>query len=268
MPSPMTGVNYAKISCNIRDAVKIVAEKSMEDAVEEAKLYKRGVADIGVSVVGTWQKRGYTSSNGVIVAISIDIGKIVDLQLRNPTTTTHNAIYLGVSLRETVQIIPIYINLELDSASVIKLVRPIYMALMNPKELAKCLHGKTQNQNESFNSMSWERVPKITYAGKDILDFAVYDAAANFNDGRLGSIDLFKQLNIRPGYYTTISCYMLNKRRGNSAKYKSTESTKKRRKLIRAQKKTKSHKQKKLKEKLIKLVDFSLSILFSIVIIF
>ena len=41
MPSPMTGVNYAKMSCNIRDAVKIVAEKSMKDAVEEAKLYKR-----------------------------------------------------------------------------------------------------------------------------------------------------------------------------------------------------------------------------------
>ena len=131
------------------------------------------------------------------------------------------------------------------SAYVIKLVRLINMALMNPKELAKCLHGKTQNQNESCNSMIWERVPKITYVGKDILDFAVYDAAANFNDGRLGTIDLFKQLNTHPGYYTTISCYMVNKRRVNSAKYKSTESTKKGRKLIRAQKKTKNHKQKK-----------------------
>ena len=40
MPSPMTGVNYAKIPCNIRDAVKIVAEKSIKDAVEEAKLYE------------------------------------------------------------------------------------------------------------------------------------------------------------------------------------------------------------------------------------
>ena len=70
-----------KISCNIRDAVKIVAEKSMEDAVEEAKLYKRDVADIGVSVDGIWQKHGYTSLNGVIVAISIDIGNIVDLEI-------------------------------------------------------------------------------------------------------------------------------------------------------------------------------------------
>ena len=43
---------------------------------------------------------------------------------------------------------------------------------------------KTQNQNESFNSMISERVPKITYVGKDILDFAISDAAANFNDGR------------------------------------------------------------------------------------
>ena len=65
----------------------------------------------------------------------------------------------------------------MDSASVIKLVRPIWQSV---------LHGKTQNQNESFNSMIWERVPKITYVGKDILDFAVYDAAANFNDGRQG----------------------------------------------------------------------------------
>ena len=40
-----------------------------------------GVADIDVSVDGTWQKRGYTSLNGVIVAISIDIGKIVNLEI-------------------------------------------------------------------------------------------------------------------------------------------------------------------------------------------
>ena len=43
--------------------------------------YIRGVADISVSVDGTRQKRGYTSLNVVIVAISIDIGKIVDLEI-------------------------------------------------------------------------------------------------------------------------------------------------------------------------------------------
>ena len=119
------------------------------------------------------------------------------LQVRNPTTTMHNAIYLGVSYqRDSANKTNLFKPEVGLSASVIKIVRPIYMALMN--------------QNESFNSMIWERVPKITYVGKDILDFAVYDAAANFNDERQGTIDLFKQLNIHPGYYyTTIRYYQL-----------------------------------------------------------
>ena len=39
------------------------------------------MADIGVSVDGTWQRRGYSSLNGVVVAISIDTGKILDLEI-------------------------------------------------------------------------------------------------------------------------------------------------------------------------------------------
>ena len=79
MPPPMTVGNYNKISDNLKDAAKEVAIKSMKDAAIEAKKYQEGIGDIGVSVDGTWQKRGYTSLNGVIVAISIHTGKIVDL---------------------------------------------------------------------------------------------------------------------------------------------------------------------------------------------
>ena len=56
--------------------------------------------------------------------------------------------------------------------------------------LKKCLHGKTQNQNESFNSTIWERAPKMNYCSFDKLEYAVYDAVANFNDSRQGSIDV------------------------------------------------------------------------------
>ena len=35
--------------------------------------------DIGVSVDGTWQKRGFTSINGAVVAISLNSGKVVDV---------------------------------------------------------------------------------------------------------------------------------------------------------------------------------------------
>ena len=34
-------------------------------------------------------------------------------------------------------------------------VTPIYYDIVNPAELRKCLHGETQNKNESFNSLIW-----------------------------------------------------------------------------------------------------------------
>ena len=53
----------------------------MTNAAKKAIEYKKGSSDIGVSVDGTWQRRGYTSMNGVITAISIDIGQIVDVEI-------------------------------------------------------------------------------------------------------------------------------------------------------------------------------------------
>ena len=70
MPAPMIVTNYNKISNTLRDAAKTVAVKSMKDAVVDAKKYKEGIADIGVSVDGTWQERG------TLIAITIDTGKI------------------------------------------------------------------------------------------------------------------------------------------------------------------------------------------------
>ena len=39
-------------------------------------------------------------------------------------------------------------------------LKPIYTDLSSDDLLSKCLHGKTQNQNEAFNKIIWERVPK------------------------------------------------------------------------------------------------------------
>ena len=65
------------------------------------------------------------------------------------------------------------------SQNVIKTVKPIYLDLINPVELKKCLHGLTQNQNGSFTSMIWESAAKTTYCGYEKLEFAVYDACAH-----------------------------------------------------------------------------------------
>ena len=44
--------------------------------------------------------------------------------------------------------------------NVILQVKPIFVNLSEDDLLEKCLHGKTQNQNESFNGMIWQRIPK------------------------------------------------------------------------------------------------------------
>ena len=81
---------------------------------------------------------------------------------------------------------------------VIKL-RPIFEDLSSNKQLEKCLHGKTQNANESFNGKIWDRIPKTNYVSLKQLEFGVYDAVANFNIGRKASVLIFEKLNMIPG---------------------------------------------------------------------
>ena len=67
-------------------------------------------------------------------------------------------------------------------------------------ELDKCLHGQTQNANESFNNMIWERAPKANYCGLKTLKLSVYDAVASFNYGGMATIDLCEQQNFTRKY--------------------------------------------------------------------
>ena len=39
------------------------------------------IVDTGISVDGTWQKRGFTSLNGAVTAISIETGRILDVEV-------------------------------------------------------------------------------------------------------------------------------------------------------------------------------------------
>ena len=39
------------------------------------------IMDTGVTLDGTWQKRGFISYNGAVMAISINTGKILDLEV-------------------------------------------------------------------------------------------------------------------------------------------------------------------------------------------
>ena len=118
-----------------------------------------------------------------------------------------------------------------------QLVYPIYKDLTKPEMLRKCLQGKTQNANESLNGMFWERLPKIRYCGLSKLEMGVFDAVANFNYGSKASMDIFKYLNIVPGAYMETMCIALNTKRISLSSYKGLGTSKKRRKVLPAQKK-------------------------------
>ena len=45
--------------------------------------------NVGVSVDGSWQRRGFSSLNGVVTAISIDSGKIVDTEIESKLQSMH-----------------------------------------------------------------------------------------------------------------------------------------------------------------------------------
>ena len=63
--------------------------------------------------------------------------------------------------------------------------------------LITCLHGLTQNQNESFNATIWDRLPKSRYVPLLQLEFGVHDTVAYFNIGCKCSMLNYEKINKR-----------------------------------------------------------------------
>ena len=404
MPKPMSKTTYNNISTNIRNATKIVAEQSMADAAREVNS-SDGIVNTGVSVDGTWQRRGYSSLNGVVTAISIKNGKILDTEplsrhckvcegiekfknidniqyeskkaghfckanysgsapnmepegakrifarsvekhklqytdfYGDGDSKSHPAVeniyddvkvkklecighvqkrvgnrlcklksrvkglggrgkltnavidrlqnYYRIAIRSNKDNLEGMKNAVLASLFhvssskdnewhdycprttdswclferdkinktstyksgvgiprniVLENLRPIYKDLSSDALLQKCLHRLTQNANESFNAMIWDRIPKSRYIGFTQLEIGVYDAVANFNDGRSASIDILKQMGLEPGINCELACKSINEKRINNSLMKSTDISKIRRKVIRGRKKQKDDK--------------------------
>ncbi|GIY87919.1 uncharacterized protein CDAR_178081 [Caerostris darwini] len=80
--------------------------------------------------------------------------------------------------------------------NILNIIKPVYLELCSRDLLQKCLHGKTQNANESFNSTLWRRVPKETFVWLKTVKIGAYDAAIQFNVGYMGCLTVFEKLNI------------------------------------------------------------------------
>ncbi|GFW66758.1 uncharacterized protein TNCV_3783281 [Trichonephila clavipes] len=58
---------------------KHVAQENINTALSEIK-GSNSFTKCGISIDGTWQRRGYSSLNGCVSAISVDTGKILDIE--------------------------------------------------------------------------------------------------------------------------------------------------------------------------------------------
>ena len=140
--------------------------------------------------------------------------------------------------------------------SVLKHVKPIFEELSSESLLKDCLHGKTQNQNESFNGTIWERLPKSKFVTFTQLKFGAYDAVANFNIGRKASVLIYEKMMMIPGKHFLKGCKEKNRKRLFHLNYKNSATSKKRRKVIRGQKKLAADNAKKKEGTVYKAEEF------------
>ncbi|GFS73313.1 uncharacterized protein TNCV_4711931 [Trichonephila clavipes] len=133
----------------------------------------------------------------------------------------------------------VYVDKAGLSNYVIKVIKPTYLALCDKELLKKCLHGKTQNNNESFNNVLWSVLPKEIFVHKKTLFLGSYMAVLLYNSGYLGLLPVFNYLGIGIDP-TTLKNYMgIDKERIQKSKRQSLPSTKLSRKKQKAKKKSK-----------------------------
>ncbi|GFW48844.1 uncharacterized protein TNCV_3900421 [Trichonephila clavipes] len=85
--------SHFTLKSKLLKVVQEVVEESMIKAateiVEKQQNLSSDIVKCGISVDGTWQRRGYTSMNGCVAAISVDTGKVLDIEVICRPTVQH-----------------------------------------------------------------------------------------------------------------------------------------------------------------------------------
>ncbi|GFT27545.1 uncharacterized protein TNCV_1276281 [Trichonephila clavipes] len=78
--------------------------------------------------------------------------------------------------------------------AVSKAIKPIFKDLSHLKLLRRCLGGKTQNPNESLNSLIWKYSPKTIGSSITVTRIAAFLAVFYYNDGHKSQIDIMNAM--------------------------------------------------------------------------
>ncbi|GFV92025.1 uncharacterized protein TNCV_1894611 [Trichonephila clavipes] len=139
-------------------------------------------------------------------------------------------------------------NIKSLPVAVVEAMRPIFRDLSHPDLMKKCLHGKTQNPNESFHNVIWSRVPKATFVQIETLSLGVYDAVCSFNDGNVSKLKMLQKMGVEPGEFSVSAMKLLDRERLMKAIYAFSGRSKK----IRKDKRRKRKKEDNIKKNNVK----------------
>ncbi|GBM01349.1 hypothetical protein AVEN_135775-1 [Araneus ventricosus] len=123
-------------------------------------------------------------------------------------------------------------------------MRPVFKDISHPDMLKKCVHGNTQNPNESVNNGICSRVPKSTFVQIEAISLGVYDSVCTFNEGSSAKLQILTNLGIQPAEYTFYALKCLDKEKLLRAKYAFSQQSKERRKAKRHKRKREEAKNK------------------------
>lgn len=122
-------------------------------------------------------------------------------------------------------------------AAVMIAIKPVIRDLANTELLKKCTHGRTQNPNESVNSVVWSRLPKTVFVGLSAFMVGVYDAVGCFNEGNITRCRVLKQFGMSVGINTKKAMLQIDRERLRNAERNVSEYEKKARQSRRQAKK-------------------------------
>ncbi|GFX54835.1 uncharacterized protein TNCV_3317521 [Trichonephila clavipes] len=89
----LSKTGYTNHENKLMYVISEVSELSMQKQLLRTVLVlhptKNKMVECGISVDGTWQRRGYTSMNECVAALSVDTGKVVDIEINNVVILSH-----------------------------------------------------------------------------------------------------------------------------------------------------------------------------------
>lgn len=73
-------------------------------------------------------------------------------------------------------------------------IKEVWAKLCDRDLLARCVLGATQNQNESFNAVLWNRCSKTDFSSPESVQVSVYLAVLTFNEGQQSLLPIIEEL--------------------------------------------------------------------------